>query len=455
MTSAQQPTCADRVRRTVRRSVGLAALWTTALVAQQPAPSTASSPSTSAAPVLLLGPLYAAAEGSSPRLQAAQAQARAVQARVSTATRPPDPRIQLGWMNRELPSLAPMDPLGMTQLQVMQMLPTAGKLGLATRAARTRATSATLRARDVFWEIRTAVAMAFYELYRVERAASIAHDTRRLMEDVASVADAMYRVGEAPQADVLKARVEIARMTEELMTMQAMRRVALARLGGLLDQPFPPSTPAALLPAFPADLPALDELERTALGGRPMLLAGEADVVAATVERTLAQREMVPDLEIGLQYGQRAGAMGPERMVSLMLGASVPVFARRRQLPMRLEADAMRAMAAADLAAMQADTRARIGTAHAEWQRARNLQALYRTTTLPQARAAVDAALASYRVGGVNLMTVLDSRATVNRYEQELAALAAMEGIALAELEMLIGHELLEARQPAGESRTP
>lgn len=395
---------------------------------------------------LELGRLYAAADSANPRLRAADARVQAVEAQAITATRPPDPRIQFGLMNRELPGLAPMNPLGMTQLQVMQMLPTAGKLGLAAQIARTRATGEGLRARDLHWEIRAEVAEAFYELYRVERGVAIARQTRLLMENVAAVADAMYRVGEGPQADVLKARVEVARMTEEIVVMEAMRRVALARLGGLLDRPFDDTTPPAALPEFPDTLPAQSDLEAMALAGRPMLLAGDADVAAAEAARRLAYREIVPDVELGLQYGQRGGAMGPERMASLMLGTSVPVFARQRQLPMRAEAEAMRAMAVAELAAMRAETRARIGAATAEWQRARNLQRLYRGTVLPQARAAVEAALASYRVGGVNLMTLLDNQATVNRYAQELSAIEAMEGMALAELEMLLGRELFDAQ---------
>ena len=398
---------------------------------------------------LQLGSLYDTARLPSPRIQAAEAQARARAAQALTVTRPPDPRVQLGLMNRELPGFAPMDPLGMSQLQVMQMLPTAGKLGLAAEVARVRATGVAFQAAEVAWEVRAGVAAAFYELYRVERAVGIAFETRRLMENVAGVAEAMYRVGEAPQADVLKARVEVARMSEEIVVMQAMRQVALARLGGLLDRAFGDSTPPAVLPAFPAQLPSQPELEAMALQGRPMLRAGDAEVAAADAARTLANRELIPDVELGFQYGQRGGAMGTERMGSLMVGASVPVFARRRQLPMRAEAEAMRAMAVADLTAMRAETRARVGAAYAEWQRARNLQALYRSTVLPQARAAVDAALASYRVGGVNLMTLLDNQATVNRYAQELAGLEAMEGIALAELEMLMGRELFDARRGA------
>jgi len=394
---------------------------------------------------LRLGVLYATADRANPRITAAGALAAAADARIPGTRRPPDPQVQLGLMNRSLPGLGPMDLLGMTQLQVMQMLPTAGKLGIAGEAATARAAGAHERATDVRWEVRGRVAAAFYEVYRSERAITIAEETRRLMQDVAATADAMYRVGETAQADVLKARVEVARMTEEIVAMHSMRLVNLARLSGLLDQPVDSASPAALLPVMPDSLPALDSLMRQAIATRPMIRAGEADLRAAEAESRLATRELWPDLQVGVQYGQRGGMNGVERMGSLMLGASVPIFAGSRQLRMRDETSAMRAMAAADLAAMQAETRARVGEVYVEWRRARSLRALYQRTILPQARGAVTASIAAYRVGRVNLMTLLDNQATVNRYEQELATLEAAEGMALADLEMLLGRELFDS----------
>jgi len=408
------------------------------------APPAASQATTGASGGLRLGALYAAADRANPRITAADALATAAQARVPGSRRPPDPQLQLGFMNRSLPGLGPMDIVGMTQLQVMQMVPTGGKLGLAGEAAAARATGAHERATDIRWDVRERVAAAFYDVYRTERSIAIALETRRLLDDVASTSESMYRVGEATQADVLKARVEIARMTEEIVAMRAMRLVNLARLGGLLDQPVDSSTALAVLPAFPDTLPSADSLMHQATVSRPMVRAGEADLTAAQADTRRAWRELWPDLQVGVQYGQRGGMDGVERMASLMVGASIPVFAKSRQLRMRDEADAMQAMASADLKSMRADTRARVGEVHVEWVRARNLSALYRTTILPQARAAVTASLAAYRVGQVNVMTLLDNQMTVNRYTQELAALEAAEGMALADLEMLLGRELFD-----------
>jgi outer membrane protein TolC len=178
---------------------------------------------------------------------------------------------------------------------------------------------------------------------------------------------------------------------------------------------------------------------------RPMVKAGEREVEAADAQTRLARREIWPDLTFGIQYGQRRSQMGVERMGSLMVGASIPIFAGARQLRMREEAAAMRQMAASELAAMRADTRARVAEAYASLVRARNLAALYRTTIIPQAEATVSSSLAAYRVGGVDFMTLLDNRMNVNRYRKELAVLESEEGKAWADLEMLVGRELIEA----------
>lgn len=398
-------------------------------------------------PPLVLGALYEQLALASPRIEAAQALARAAAARVPGARRPPDPKLQLGVMNRELPSLRPMAPLGMTQLELMQMIPVAGKLGLAGRVAEAQAAAARSRAVDVRWDLRAQAAMAFYDLYQTDRSLAVAISTRRLLQDIAATAQTMYAVGEGRQPDVLRAQVEIARMTEDIVRMQTMRTAMAARLAGLLNV-MPDREPASpALPALPDELPPLDSLIRMAEANRPMIQAGLEEARGAQAATELARRELWPDLEVGVQYGWQRDpmGMGTAQMGSLMVGASIPVFARSRQLQMREEAAAMQAMAEADVASMRAETRGRVAEVYADWQRARNLSVLYRGTILPQARATVTSSLASYRVGDVNFMTLLDNQMTVNRYQQELLALDAEQGKALAELEMLIGRELFDS----------
>jgi len=355
-------------------------------------------------------------------------------------------------MNRLLPRLGLQDPLGMNQIQVMQMIPTAGKLGLAGRVAEAQAAATNERAEDLRWELRSRAAMAFYDLYQTDHSLSVAVETQRLLRDVAKTAETMYAVGQGRQPDVLRAQVELARMSEEITRMRTMRVAMTARLNALLDQPQETDVASPVLPAFPAGLPPLDSLERLALTNRPMLRAGEQDLRAAEWARRRARREIWPDLQLGVVYGQRPMDVGTERTMSFMLGFTLPIFAGGRQLKMRQETEAMQRMAAADLQAMRAETRGRVAELYADVVRARNLGTLYRATILPQSDATVASAGAAYRVGGVDFMTLLDARMTVNKYRQDLYQLEAEEGKALAELEMLVGQELLDpdaARQQA------
>jgi outer membrane protein, heavy metal efflux system len=394
-----------------------------------------------------LGSIYRAIDVDNPRVGASRELARAAAFRVGAATRPPDPRVQFGLMNYMLPGLEPDPALGMRQLQVMQMIPLPRKLSASGTIARERAAGAAERAAEVRWEERARAAMAFYELWSTAARIAIARETRRLTEEAAAVASSMYQVGEGSQSDVLRARVEIARMDEEIMRMDAMRESAVARLAARAQLPEDSLHATPLRPVFPESLPSRKELQDQAVSNRPMLAAAAADVRAAIADERLARSELFPDLEVGIQYGERRmrEGGGTDRMGSLMIGASIPIFARSRQLRMRDESAAMRAMSEAELRVMQTDTRARVTEVYAEIVRARRLATLYRTTVLPQAQAAAASALTSYRVGAVDFMTVLDNRMLVNRYRDELVTLLAQEGSAWAELEMLIGRELVAA----------
>jgi len=397
---------------------------------------------------LTLQSVYAQLDAGTPRIAAALASARAAEARIDPVRRLPDPELQLGLMNRRLPGFGLDEVLGMNQIQLIQMVPIAGQLGLAADVERARTSAAGARAEDVRWEERARAAMVFYELYETDQSITVALETQRLLRDLMTTTTVMYAVGEARQPDVLRAQVELARMTEEIVRMEAMRAGAAARLNSVLDRPAETTVPSPALPAFPAELPPRDSLERLALAYRPMLLAGAENVHAAEAAERLAGREIWPDLSLGVQYGWRPMDDGTDHMLSLMLGFRLPIWAGSRQLAMRRETRAMRDMASADLAAMAATTRGRVGELDAEVHRDQTLLQLYRTTVLPQAGATVASAMTAYRVGSVDFMTLLDARMGENRYRQEIARLEGELGRAIAELEMLVATDLLSPHPP-------
>jgi cobalt-zinc-cadmium efflux system outer membrane protein len=402
---------------------------------------------------LTLDALYRAVDSLSPRIAAARASADAALARVPGNRRLPDPRLQLATMNRELPGFDLQQPLGMNQIELTQMfpIPGTGKLGLAGDVAQSRADAEQAQVGESVWEQRSRAAMAFYDLYRTDATLAVMRETLRLLEAVSGAVNGMYAVGQAKQADVLRAQLAIGRMTGQITDMGAMRRTMSARLNTVLNRSPDAPTGAPELPAFPDSLPPADSLTALALASRGMIRAGTEQVRAATAAEELAHREIWPDLELGVIYGQQPmQGGGTDRMMSIMLGASVPIWAGSRQLKMRDETAAMRQMAEDDLAAMRADTRGRVAELVAELDRVRELHALYLHTLLPQAEATVASARMAYQVGGVDFMTFLDALMTDYQYRTEIHQLDAREGQALAELEMVTGRPLVVTTSDAG-----
>jgi outer membrane protein, heavy metal efflux system len=403
---------------------------------------------------LSLREVYAEARARNPMLQAVQAEVRARAAMESPARTLPDPEIQLGLMNFGVPGLETDMPTSMTpSLRVMQMIPTAGKLGLAGRIAERETERVEAMAEETWWEVRSRAAMAFYEVYAADRQLEVMHETIQLLQSFEQVAKAMYSSGEGRQSDVLRASVEVARMTAEVTRMIAMRQAAVARLNAVLDRPSDTPVASTSFPGFPASFPGLDTLRAWAEASRPMLERARLGVDQARTRRTLAARELWPDLTVGVEYGQRRaagttmgdGATSPastERMGSVMLGVTLPIFAGRRQLQMRREAEAMEQMATAELRETRASVDARLAEVLAELERDRTLIALYQHEVLPQAEANVTSTFAGYRVGKVDFMALVDAQMTVNAYRQELHTLLANHGQMVAELEMAVGREL-------------
>jgi outer membrane protein, heavy metal efflux system len=393
---------------------------------------------------LTLSEVYRLAGLRSPRLSAARFLAGAVRSMEASAALPPDPFLEIGAMSLSLPGLSADMPTSMVpSIRAMQMVPFPGKLSLRGRIAERTTAIHEARSEEVWWAIRTRAAMAFYEIYTVDRELAVMRETLGLLEDFERVARAMYSAGTGRQADVLRAGVEIARMEAEIRRMEAMAAVSRATLNALLDRPADTSVPSALYPPLPATTQSLDTLRAWADQSRPVIQEGRLEVERARTRRELARRELWPDLSVGIQYGQRpSDGMGTERMGSLMLGFSVPVFAGSRQLRMRDEAQAMERMAVAELTEAQAGLDGRLAGLLAELAKSRTLISLYRSEVLPQARANVEAAFASYRVGSVDFMTLVEAQMSVNRYEADLYRLLAEYGVAVAGLEMTLGREL-------------
>lgn len=394
-------------------------------------------------PAFTIEELFGLVREGSPRLRAAGYQVEAARSREAEAGLLPDPTLMVGVANLALPEFSASMPASMVpSLQATQRFPLAGKRSLREDLARRSTEIAGAAADQVWWNIRTEAALAFYELYRIDRQVEVMAGTLSLLQDFETVALSRYTAGTGLQTDVLRAGVESARMEGDIERMAALRAGIASRLNALADRAADTPIPTPDIGAFPAETPPPDILSQWATEHRPALQELRIALQRAETNRELAGKAIWPDLTLGIQYALGRMDGDPRSMGGASVGFSLPVYAGKRQRKLEEEAAAMEGMARARLDEALASLGADIGQTLAELDQARTLLALYREDILPQARAAVESSFASYRVGAVDFMALIDSQMAVNRFEGEYFQLLASYGASLARLEMIIGRDL-------------
>ena len=411
--------------------------------------------------------LLARARAVNPAIQAGADRVEAARAATGPAGILPDPMLSLGLMNQMIGgrTAADMTVMSMRVIGIGQTLPFPGKLALQRRIATAEVAAAEARLEAARREVEAEVKTAFYELAFVDRALEIVDRNAELLANFTRVTEARYGVGTGAQADVLKARVESARLAEEASALTERRRAALARLNAALDRPsdaavaepaVPERIARAAVPDDPKEirftsaalgsrasdspLPPLAELQQTAVVQNPELRAQDAEINAQAARAALAGKAYLPDFNVSLQYGQRDGRSD---LVSAMVSVPLPLHRGSKQDLLVKEAEAELSALRAERQARANEVRAEVAKDYADLERARAQLALYVRSILPQGQAALQSSTASFGVGRADLLTLLNNQATLFRYETDYHRALSDFATQLAQLERVVGTEIL------------
>lgn len=418
--------------------------------------------------------LVAEAERENPGLRAAESRVEAARARVPQAGALPDPMLGVGVMNVPVsdPSFAD-DMMTMINLRVSERFPFPGKRGLRERRAETEAEAARWEAERVRRKIVAEVKEAYYRLYFIDRALEVTRRNDELLASFADLTSTTYGVGFGTQPDILRAQVERTRLQDQLVELREGRNAAAARLNAVLARPSDAPAPeteipdvvrmaaadtarAAGGPSFTSEAlggfvgrtatdggrEAFDvrELQRLARQHSPSIRVHEHRVSAQKTGLSLARKSKLPDFSVSVGYSRRP-AFGD--LVDFMISVPLPVFAGRKQNQGVREHEAALdgRRSALDAAVDELDDE--IASLVAELEGARDRLVLLEEGTLPQAEASLAAATASYRVGDVDFLTLLDAQVTLYRQELDEHRLLSDFATNLARLERAVGTEVL------------
>jgi len=392
-----------------------------------------------------LAALVAEALANNPEIIAARSELDAAQQRIPAAGALDDPMFEFGIVNAPLDSLNPRrEDMAMKMLGFGQRLPFPGKRGLRRAVAEADAGSIELAVQEISNRIERDVRVAYEELAFNDEAQRIVGRTRGALAQLAAIARSRYEVGQAAQSDVLDAQIELEQLGVELLRLAAENTALQQDLQRLLGRTGPAPRIHVAGQLLAADPEPDTASSNHAIDSRPQLLALQSLVERSSRSIELAQREYYPDFDVKLQYGQRDRALdGTPRddMVSLTVGFNLPIWRKSRLEPQVAEARAMRRQAQSLLLAQRLETRTGLDTQLALARQWRASAKLYQSTLLPQARAATASALAAYRVGRVDFVTLRQAQLREFEVSTDLARAIASHNRAIAEIGLLVGRE--------------
>jgi outer membrane protein, heavy metal efflux system len=275
---------------------------------------------------------------------------------------------------------------------------------------------------------------AFLMVQERRRTKELVSEQLAFARDVVSAANARYASGTAPQSDVLRAEVEVARLdafaralVSEVRGAEAMLNTSLA-----LDAEGPVPLFASL--AFAQPPPSWSAV-KTALTSRPELVAGRAEIVRAEAD-VRVMRDMFKPMAL-VRTGP-AYTMAEGRGWMAMVGISLPIWRNKLHAGVA-EAQAMRTMSEADLRAMSRMIEGDAAVAINQLQATRDRQVALTTDVLPRARMAIEPAVAGYTSGQLPLVSVIEAVQALWLVQADLIAADTELGLAWARLGRAIG----------------
>lgn len=420
----------------------LACLCAAAAGQQAPPAVGAASGTATPAATLRLDDVIRLALERSPEARGAEATIRAMAHRVPQAGALPDPTVSVGWAGK----LAPFrtmsgDASSYRGVTVSEQFPYPGKRKLQSAVAASDVDAARADCESVRRRTVLEVKIAFAEYFYLNKAIEATQQNKELLEKMASIAEAQYRVGKAMQQDVLRARVEISMLLEKLAELEQQRDTTVADLNAALQQaPETPLPPPEELNARPLRF-SLADLYAQANANDTSIARSQAVIARGKLSVALAERQYKPDFGVSYMFQQRTDQPA---MNGLTVSVNVPVFWKSKQREAVAEAAETLHGSERMQDGQRNSVRAEVRRQYVAAETAQRLLALYTKGIVPQSSLALESAMSEYQVGKVDFLSLLSNFTTLLNYETDTYRQIANYHAAVARMENLTGESITE-----------
>jgi outer membrane protein TolC len=369
-------------------------------------------------------------------LKAAFEEWKAALEQIPQAKALPDPRFTYGYFTEQLQTRQ--------QVEIMQMFPWFGKIAARMDAAAAAAQGAQSRYEAKKLQLFSEVKQAFYEYAYLAGAIRIARENLALMQRFEEVARTKHLTAAASHPDIMRAQIEVAKLQNELITLERSRSPTVARLNAALNRPAEAQLP------WPREEPGRPvEVDRNVLMAalkerNPELQAMGFEVERLDREVAVARRNFYPDVGVGAEWMRMPmsdGGSDNDVMVGVEL--NLPIW-RSSYKAGELQARAMARRARFEKKDVENNLVARTERALYEFENSGRQVRLYDDALVPRAQELIGASEAAYMAGTIDFLNLISAQQALLQFRLERERFWADQQQRLAELEMLVGAGLPE-----------
>lgn len=298
----------------------------------------------------------------------------------------------------------------------------------------------------------TAAREVYWELLFLEDAGRITRETRDLFQKLEDAAFARYQAGRTSFQDVVKVRVRLKTLDDDLITLRQQRQTVASRIAELVQITPPLRLGAPLRRPPEPELPKLDPLYAAVLENRPELRRLRFNLKRMARMLEMGETMVLPPFSLNLSL------YANDAILSAGPGAVKPAFAagtgaaRGAGLPKNPwigPQDAYLVETRRKLAALQADLEQAEAAArtdvHRRWfelERAQRRITLYRDTVVRLSQSALEVSTSAYEAGQLAFADVIGSYTLWLEANLNLAAARRDAGTARARLSQTVGRSL-------------
>jgi cobalt-zinc-cadmium efflux system outer membrane protein len=368
-------------------------------------------------------------------LKAAFEQWKAALEQVPQAKSLPDPRFNYGYFIEEVETrVGPQR----QRVGITQVFPWFGKIEARTDVAAAGAKAAGKRYEAEKLKLFFDVKDAFYEYTYLAGAVEIAGKNLELIRHFEEVARTKYMAAAAGHPDMIRAQVELARLEDQLKTLEDLRGPVVARLNAVLNRRSFGMLPWPAKEKFQPVRMQRRQLIDLLKAQNPELAALDFELEAAKSKVDLAKKKFYPDVGVGIDSIQTDGG---DDAVILMFTLNLPVWrdnykAAHRQAKANVRQRSQQKTQAENTIIARAER-----TLY-DFEDSNRKIKLYGDILIPKAEELLGASETAYQAGTIDFLSLINAQQKLLEFQLRHERAVTDNQKKLAELEMLAGTQL-------------